>query len=404
MIKSEGLCVWLAGTAALAMPLTAQAQVGAGPHRWAGAWGYATSPATRTVKGELPAGAYRFRMRLSRSGHGLRLTFSNPIGADPLHIASATVARAAEGFAIVPGSEATLGFDGGGAGTTITGGAVAFAQTAGFEAHGGEDVMVTVTTSAPSTTVAGAAAFPAAFAAEGAQDAAFQPQKVRPFVSLIAVGDPGSSCTIVTFGDSITEGARGTRPDWRGWPGELAQRLVATRSAHACGVVNMGISGNRLLTEGRGTAGIDRFDRDVASVPGATHLILLEGINDLWRSALPGEKPVTAVDLEDGYRRLIAAAHGRGMRVYGATLTPGNGSKYLTPAMEQIRQQVNQWIRSSGTFDGVIDFERAVADDASPPHLRPAFDSGDHLHPNDNGYRAMGQAISLALFASSKGQ
>jgi lysophospholipase L1-like esterase len=402
MPDAKGLWAWLAGAAALAMPLTAQAQVA--PNRWAGAWGYATSPATRTVKGELPVGTYRFRMRLSRSGHGLRLTFSNPIGADPLRIASATVARAGEGFAIVPGSEATLSFDGGQKGATITGGAVAFAQTDDFAAHGSEDVMVTVTTSAPSTTVAGAAAFPAAFAAGvgAATDAAFLPQKIRPFVSLIAVGDPGASCTIVTFGDSITEGARGTRPDWRGWPGELAQRLVASRSARACGVVNMGISGNRLLAEGRGTAGIDRFDRDVASVPGASHLILLEGINDLWRSALPGEKPVAAADLEDGYRRLIAAAHGRGMRVYGATLTPGDGSKYLTPEMEQIRQQVNLWIRGSGAFDGVIDFEKAVADDASPPHLRPAFDSGDHLHPNDNGYRAMGQAIPLSLFAPSK--
>lgn len=262
--------------------------------------------------------------------------------------------------------------------------------------------MVTVITSAPSTTVAGAAAFLAGFAAEGAQDTAFQPQKIRPFVSLIAVGNSSPACTIVAFGDSITEGARGNRSDWRGWPGELAQRLVEARSAQSCGVVNMGISGNRLLAEERGTAGVDRFDRDVASVPGASHLILLEGINDLWRSALPGERPVGASDLEDGYRRLIAAAHGRGMKIYGATLTPGDGSKYLTPAMEQIRQQVNLWIRTSGAFDGVIDFEKAVADDGSPPHLRPDFDSGDHLHPSDNGYRAMGRAIPLSLFAPSK--
>lgn len=368
--------------------------------RWGGAWGYATSPATNAVRGTLPAGTYRFRFRLSQSGDAIRLVFTNPEGAVPLRIASASIARAAKDFGIDPASARPVRFESG-EGVSITGGATLTSAPIELRVKSGGDVIVTVVTSAESSTVAGNAAFPAAFVA-GQADAAgtgMAAQKIRPLVTQIAVRNPSANCTIVTFGDSITEGARGTRPDWRGWPGILAKRLGDGGKPH-CGVVNMGISGNRLLREGRGTAGVDRFERDVASVAGVTHLILLEGINDIWKGGSEGEQPVTAADLIAGYRKLIDAGHARGIKVIGGTLTPGWGSKYITPEMEGLRQEVNRWIRTGGAFDGVIDFEAAVRDTSSPVMIKPVFDSGDKLHPGDNGYEAMGRAVPLALFPS----
>lgn len=385
-----------------ATPLAAAAVPTQG--NWGGAWGYATSPATRAVKGLLPVGAYRMRVRLSQSGDGLGLTFSNPEGAVPLEIARASVARPAsdDGFAIDAGSEQPLLFAGQAA-TRVAAGQVGTTDPVNFAVSGGEDVIVSVTTATPSTTVAGNAGFPIAFAASGSDmpDAAgtgFEAKRLRPFLSLVSVRNPPATCTIVAFGDSITEGARGTRSGWRGWPGALAEHLQQAKPRHHCGVVNMGISGNRLLRDGRGTAGIDRFDRDVATVPGATELILLEGINDIWHSSRPGEAPVSADDIIAGYRQLIAKGHARGMRVYGVTLTPGYGSKFLTPELEQLRQSVNRWIRKGSEFDAVIDLERTVRDGSVPPRLRAAYDSGDHLHPGDAGYVAMGRAIPLSLF------
>jgi lysophospholipase L1-like esterase len=372
-----------------------------GTAKWGGAWGYATSPATKAVKGELPAGSYRYRLRLSQSGDGLRLSFTNPEGGVPLQVARVSVAPAAgaSGFAVEAGRERPVSFSGAVA-TTIAAGAVVDSDPVAFVAASGGDVIVTVTTAAPSTTVGGNAGFPLGFSPDAPtpEGTGFTAQKLRPFVTLVAVRNPPATCTIVAFGDSITEGARGTRADWRGWPGALADHLIAAEPRRHCGVVNAGISGNRLLRDGRGTAGINRFERDVASVPGATDLIVLEGINDIWHSAQPGEAPVSADDLIAGYRTLIAKAHARGMRVYGATLTPGAGSKYLTPPLEALREQVNRWIRTARAFDVVIDLEQVVRDDATPPQLRPAYDSGDHLHPGDAGYAAMGQAIPLALF------
>jgi lysophospholipase L1-like esterase len=393
--------------AAVAVPSAASAEPErAEPERaepeWAGAWGYATSPATRTVRAENPAGTYRYRIRATRSGDALRLVLTNPQGAVPLSISGLSVARAAgkDGFAMDAASRTAIALD-----TTvpIAGGRIVGTRSAALAVRAGEDLIVEIVTSAPSTTVAGNAGFPAAFA-PGTVDpggTGLTAAKLRPLVTQLVVHDPAARCTIVTLGDSITEGARGTRADWRGWPGVLARRLVEQRSGPACGVVNMGISGNRLLRDGRGTAAIDRFDRDVASVPGVSHLIVLEGVNDIWRATLPGQTPVGPEDLIAGYRKLIAAAHARGIRIYGGTITPGLGWKAFTPAMESTRQSVNAWIRGSGEFDAVIDFDAALRDTSNPPMVRRAFDSGDHLHPGNAGYEAMGRAIPLSLFRST---
>ena len=266
-----------------------------------------------------------------------------------------------------------------------------------LKVRSGEDFILSITTTADSTDVGGEAGFPAEFAPAGQSD---QPValKIRPLVSLIAARNAPSRCTIVTLGDSITEGARGIEVPWRGWPGRVAARLIARNPAHHCGVVNMGISGNRLLRYGRGTSAIERFGRDVTSVPGVTHVVLLEGINDIARSILPGEDAIKAADLIAGYRRVIALAHAHNLKIIGGTMTPGGGSRHITPALEAVRLETNRWIRNSGEFDAVIDFDAALGNGATPAALKPEYDSGDHLHPGDAGYAAMANAVVLNLF------
>lgn len=402
----------LCGTIAISTAHAEPSENGSG-REWAGAWGYATSPATGSVKAENPAGIYRYRMRVSQSGNAVKLTLTNPDGASVLRIAAITVARAAkkDGFATDTPTVRQVGFAAG-SGASLPAGQTMDTQPVALTVKAGEDLIVEIATSAPSTTVAGNAGFQASFA-ETAGDApgdssrdpagaALQPAKIRPLVTQIAVRNAAAPCTIVTLGDSITEGARGSRPDWRGWPGVLARRLMEQHPKSHCGVVNMGISGNRLLRDGRGTAAVDRFERDVASVPGVSHLIVLEGVNDIWRASLPGESALTTEDLIAGYRKLIAAAHARSIRIIGGTITPGFGWKAFTPAMEDIRQKTNAWIRSSGEFDAVIDFEAAVRDTSTPPMVRRAFDSGDHLHPCNAGYEAMGRAVPLSMFQPAR--
>lgn len=385
--------------AAFAVGSTVDASPKAAETPWGGAWGYATSPAINAARDVLPAGTYRYRLRSSQSGDGLRLTFTNPEGAVPLDIGRVTVARAAgeDGFGLLGATERPIAFASGRT-VRIAGGNTLISLPVDVSVRAGDDLIITVETRSLSTTVGGNAGFPLAFseAPVPADGTGLQPRRLRPFVTQLAVQHPSAPCTIVTLGDSITEGARGTRPGWRGWPGVLARRLTEQAAPH-CGVVNMGISGNRLLREGRGTAAVERFDRDVASVPSVTDLILLEGINDIWRAGTPGEPPVTSADLIQGYRRLIAMAHSHGIRVIGGTITPGWGSKYLTSAMEQTREDTNRWIRTSRAFDAVIDFEAALRADQQPAAIKPPFDSGDHLHPGDAGYEAMGLAVPLSL-------
>lgn len=368
---------------------------------WGGAWGYATSPAANATRDVLPAGTYRYRLRSSQTGNGVRLTVTNPAGAVPLEIDRVQVAQASarDGFGLVPATQRNAVFAGGPA-IRLLGGETREALAMSMRVADGHDLIVTIRTRAPSTTVGGNAGFPVAFSEAAMPDdgTGLEPRRLRPFITQMAVRSPQASCTIVTLGDSITEGARGTRTGWRGWPGVLARRLSEQKRAH-CGVVNMGISGNRLLREDRGTAAVERFDRDIASVPGVTHLIVLEGINDIWRAGRPGEPKVAAADLIAGYRRIIAAAHERGIRVIGGTMTPGWGSKYLTREMEQVRSETNNWIRTNNSFDAVIDFEAALSNGEMPPKIQPPFDSGDHLHPGDAGYEAMGKAVPLSLFA-----
>lgn len=216
------------------------------------------------------------------------------------------------------------------------------------------------------------------------------------FLSRIEVAAPRDTRVIVALGDSITDGAQSSVNTNSRWPDVLARRLRQEPGAAPAAVVNAGISGNRLLTDGSGVSALARFDRDVLAQSGITHLILFEGINDI---GLARASPTPTVDdLIMAHRQLIARARARGVKVIGATLAPIEGAFYFTPEGEAKRQAFNAWIRTSGELDGVIDFDALTRDPARPTWLLPANDSGDHLHPGDTGYQAMGQGIDLALF------
>lgn len=220
------------------------------------------------------------------------------------------------------------------------------------------------------------------------------------WLSGVDVVNPAATGVIVTLGNSITDGAGSSTDSNSRWPDVLARRLLGSKEP-AKSVVNAGISGNGVLSPITGPSALARFDRDVLMQPGVTHVILLEGINDLsggTGNADPRDS-VSAQDIIFGYQQLIARAHERGLVIFGATLTPMANMTFPTvPAIELKRKAVNAWIRTSGAFDGVVDFEAATRDPAQPDRFLPAYDSGDHLHPSDAGYRAMGESIPLALF------
>jgi len=218
--------------------------------------------------------------------------------------------------------------------------------------------------------------------------------RIWPFLSGVDVTNPAATGAIVALGNSITDGAGWTPNTNRRWPDILARRLLASGEP-AKGVANAGISGNRVLSFGTGPSALARFDRDVLTQPGATHVIVLEGINDIGRGSAEN---VSAEDVIFGLHQLADRARERGLVVIGATLTPTGPGPQFPPELETKRMAVNAWIRTSGVCDGVIDFDAAIQDPAMPTRMLPVYDSGDHLHPSDAGYKAMGEAIDLRLF------
>jgi lysophospholipase L1-like esterase len=219
----------------------------------------------------------------------------------------------------------------------------------------------------------------------------------------VEVAAPADTGAIVTFGDSITDGARSTPNTNNRWPDHLAKRLLARPGNAKLAILNTGIGGNRLLSDSIANFGINalaRFDRDVLAQPGAAYVVVLEGINDIGQGR--ANPAPSAADLIAAQQQMIERAHAHGLKIFGATLTPFEGAAYFTPEGEAKRQAINNWIRTSKAYDGVIDFDSATRDPASPGKFLPLYDSGDHLHPNDAGYEAMGKSIDLNLFAPGK--
>ena len=356
-------------------------------------------------------------VRLSGGGRQVRVRFSNEFGTAPLTVGGAHVAIAAAGGAIQPGSDRVLTFAGKPT-ATVPAGAPLVSDPVDLTVPALSKLVISLYT--PSQvdvcTCHGTAAeagwmIPGDAAAAPAPPANAMPLNARALISAVDVGSDAPAKVIVTFGDSITDGVGATTGADRRWPDLLAERL-AKRGGPAMYVSNQGISGNRVLNDGMGVSALARFDRDVLATPGLAYVVVFEGINDIGISFAPrsdtgpfaafmkafGGPPISADDIIAGYRQLIARAHERGVKIYAATVTPYEGAGTDTPQGEAVRQAVNAWIRTSGAFDAVIDFEKAVRDPQHPARMLPAYDGGDHLHPSDAGMQAMASAIPLELF------
>jgi lysophospholipase L1-like esterase len=226
------------------------------------------------------------------------------------------------------------------------------------------------------------------------------------FLAGVDVLAPETAAAVVAFGDSITDGAVSTVDANHRWPDTLAARL--REAGKKIAVMDAGIGGNRILHDAKsnvsfGVNALARYDRDVLAQPGVRYVIVMEGINDIGHAgtSAPVSETVSAEDIIAGLRQLIERAHERGLKIFGGTLTPFEGTVfpgYYSPEKDVKRKAVNQWIRTSKAFDGVIDFDKAVQDPQNPNRILPKYDGGDRLHPSDAGYQAMGEAIDLSLF------
>lgn len=373
---------------------------------WVGTW--SASPSTLFVDG-FNDQTVRLIAYPSIGGDKVRVRLANTFGTESLKIGEAHIAVQSEGASIHPSTDRQLRF-GGRVSATIPPGAILVSDPVEFELHALRNVAVSVYlpgVTGPITEHSLAVQTNYASTAGNYTDAANLPvQSTRESWSLLSgievVADDDTRA-VVTFGDSITDGFASTVNGNARWPNVLARRLHERHAKVA--VLDEGISGNRVLHEGQipafGPPALARFDSDVLAQSGVKYMVLLEGINDFGHAAPGTAEAVSAEDVIAGYKQIIRRAHAQGIKVYGATLTPYVGTifeGYYQPAGEVKRKAVNAWIRSSGAFDAVIDFEAVVRDPADPSRMLPAYDSGDHLHPNDAGYRAMANSIDLRLF------
>ncbi len=375
---------------------------------WVGTW--AASPVGSAVNEGQPGPGnmtYRNIVHTSIGGSALRVQFTNEFGTQPLTVGAAHVAiSAGGGGAIQTNTDHALTFNGKPT-VEIPAGAFVLSDPVTMQAAPLSDLAVSVYLPEQRirNTTCHTFADSTNYVLQGDATAAATADKSNPiyawcFVKGIDVKTDGKAAAIVTFGDSITDGAHATSDANRRWPDVLAARLQADKKTADLGVLNQGIGGNRVLHDGYGPSALARFDRDVIAQSGVKYLIILEGINDIGRLKdphEPGDK-ITADDLIFGLTQLVTRAHQHGIKVFGATLTPYLPTGYSSPQGEEVRQAYNQWIRTSGIFDGVIDFDKITQDPANPGTFLPAYDSGDHLHPGDAGYKAMGDAIDLSLF------
>ena len=347
----------------------------------------------------------RMIVRTSVAGRRLRVRLSNAFGGTPVVLGSAHLAIRAKASAIVPDSDRTLAFNGK-PGCTIGPGVVLFSDPVDLNVPPVTELAVSLyfpgETGPPTTH--GTALHNTYISKEG--DVTAQAEIPDPVITqsyywlagVDVVADAPKAAVLVTFGDSITDGARSTSETNHSWPALLAARLAANKKTAKIGVANMGIGGNRVMRDGAGASVLARFDRDVLSQPGVKWVTLMEGINDIGHIATVPADPVTSDEILGVYKQLIEQAHAHGVQVIGCTLTPYQGAGYYREDGEAMRVAVNTWIRTSGAFDAVVDFEAATRDAANPKRIRAEFDPGDHLHPNDAGYQAMADAFDLSIF------
>jgi lysophospholipase L1-like esterase len=389
--------------AALILLLCVGASAGTPAGKWVEAW-YSPplAPTAVLTFGDVRIFAHqtvRQVVRLESGGERVRIRLTNELGLAPVKIGSVHVALSSPNAVTDPGTDHVLTFGGKPDAVIPVGQALV-----------SDPVEMTVTAFAD---LAISIYYPERLAPAGhllqvhlspkgdhGADPVWRdatPARAPALVSGVEVETGPAHHVLVTFGDSITEGAGATPGTNMDYPEQLARRLEHSSAGSSWVVINSGISGNRLLHEGSGPSALDRFERDALDIPGVSAIIVLEGINDIgWAFDANGDTgPVSPADLIGAYKQLIARAHARGLKIFGGTILPYEDAGYYHPEGEAVRAAVNDWIRTSGAFDGVIDFEQAVRDPQHPTRYRGADQSGDNLHPNDAGYRAMSEAVDL---------
>jgi lysophospholipase L1-like esterase len=410
------------GAAAIVPAAASSGPARAARHGWVASW--AASPMAGSTK--FSDQTVRDIIYTSVGGSSLRVEVSNTFGTAPLTVGAVSVGVVLDGAQLVPGTSHTLTF-GGKTGTTIPAGAQVLSDPLRMNVQPLTELAISVylpTATGPATNHSDAQQNNYIASGDHVGDAAATAYKSTTgswyFIDGLDVYSPAADGTIVAFGDSITDGYQSLTGANARWPNYLARRLGALFGDRAPGVVDEGISGNRVLSNSScyGVSAESRFERDALSQPNVKTVILLEGINDIGFAGMPdsgcsepNNPKVTAAQIEAGYEKLIAMAHARGVRIYAGTLMPfagshtGYGGYFGTAYGETLREQVNTWIRTSGAFDGVIDFATVMADPYDPQYLNPAYNAnsnpaystGDSLHPGDVGYEAMAGAVPLAF-------
>jgi lysophospholipase L1-like esterase len=358
-----------------------------------GTWG--TAPDATALK--LVDQTVRNVIRTSVGGSSLRISLSNAFGSVPVTFDSVWVGSAGEGAAVVQGTNRQLRFSGN-TSVTVPVGAEVLSDAVPGDVPEQSTLAVSIHVVGDAGRVSGHRdsrhtswiSTRGDVAAEEGGATFTTPTRSFAWVESAVVRVPQQVDTVVTLGDSITDGDRSTAGANRRWPDVLTRRILAQPVVQQVGVMNMGISGNQVLADGSGASAQARFDRDVLAQPDVRTAIVLEGVNDLRLGSATEPE-----DLIVGYRQLIARAHARGVCLVGGTLTPWEGSGRWSSSKEAIRRDVNEWIRTNGEFDAVVDFDAAVRDPQHPTRMLAAHDSGDHLHPSDAGYEAKGNAVPL---------
>jgi lysophospholipase L1-like esterase len=391
-------------------PVSAHGRKTAGEkEEWVGTWACSpqlVEPQNRPPDPGLAGSTLRQVIHLTLGGSQLRFRFSNEFGATPLTVTSIHIALPGEPGSIKPESDRALTFNGKPS-VTIPGGALMFSDPIAFNVAPLSDVVVTFhADTVPDGITGHPGSRSTSYLAAGDEVSATtlpSPVTTEHWYVLdgVDVQPKKNSAAIVALGDSITDGRGSITNQNTRWPDDLARALAADKKYANISVLNQGIGGNRILRDGLGPNALSRFDRDVVAQSGVRWLLVFEGVNDIGgtKAATDNGAPSTVADeIIQALQQFITRAHTHSIGVYGATITPFGQSFYSNASTEADRQKVNTWIRTSGQFDAVIDFDKAVRDPNKPDQLDAAFDSGDHLHLNSEGYRKMAADIDLNLF------
>lgn len=391
------LLVMLLTTSTLARAQTAGVPEDA---HWVGTWATApqlVEPGNMPPPPGLADTTLRQVVHVSIGGQWVRVRFSNSYGPAPLKIVSAHIALPAGAGAIDPKTDTPLTFAGQSS-VSIPPGALEVSDPVHFQVAPLSDIAITIHVADPEKEITGhpgARCTSYLVAGDHVSDPALPGATTTEhwyYINGIDVAVPKDAAAVAILGDSITDGRNSLENGNGRWPDNLARRLQAEKRTRAIGVLNQGIGGNRVLNDGLGPNALARLDRDIIAQSGVRWLVVFEGINDL------GTRSAGAPELIAAFQQIIARAHAHGIRVYGVTITPCGGSFYYGPNLEAQRQAINQWIRASGAFDGIIDFDAVARDPGDPTKLLASIDGGDHLHPSNDGYKILANSIDLRLF------